>query len=418
MVNVLHLDPPLVLEGRYLTTQRFATFAELDEWLTKEVQAWAPLNNIQLAQTYQNWRSELLDPLTRLRSTADQIRQQLQFQTDVNPQLSNNLRNGFQAIVTMQTCLSGSMVGQEVLARAVAGDPMGAIFHWRSTVRGSQFFLLSTEGFNGLQVPLDAKSTFREFLDQSAYDPEKDGVLGGRAAFLDSIIARFQVRFDDLQEQHNERLNLLIERNANLEEKIGELNNYQQDLVTRQARSADAFRRWLTEVRKSHKETKQLFTRDMELSAPSLYWRSRATRTLWAAGGAFASFLVGAIAIFLVGLTFLERVRLFALGPDGRIQIGAVLLLSPLLILPIWLFRMIAKVFTTTLAESVDAAQRRVMVTTFLALTKDKNSHLSEAERFIILQALFRSSSAKDDDEQVPSSLMEALVKGVQGTSK
>jgi len=57
------------------------------------------------------------------------------------------------------------------------------------------------------------------------------------------------------------------------------------------------------------------------------------------------------------------------------------------------------------------------MVMTFLALMKDPKSGLSDSERILVLQALFRPAGSKDDPEGMPASLFEAVVKSLPGKS-
>ena len=421
MSEDLTFEPPIELEFENLIREEFHTLGELEKWVVKEEVAWGKIRSAQLTDPYERWRNELFSDLKNLRDSIIQLDQAIRFNQGAPLPRLMNIRQAVANLPRYATNFSTSMISRELIGRTDTDGVAAMLIYLRFAVQGHQISLQALEP-NSSGFSINGKDLIAVLARRTLENPEIDGALGARAKYLEETIERFQDQLHALLENHKARFDELLRTHSfslqSLDELILQQKAIIDDVDARRKRSVEAFKRWLNEVRLSHRDAKQLYTRDLQLSAPSVYWKIRSTRTSWASAAAFTVFVVGAALVFYVGIDSLKVLKSFALGPDGRIQIGAVLLLSPLLVLPIWLFRMIGKVFTTNLAESVDAAQRRVMITTFLALTKDKNSHLSEAERFIILQALFRSSNARDDDEQIPSSLVEALVKGAQGAMK
>ena len=67
----------------------------------------------------------------------------------------------------------------------------------------------------------------------------------------------------------------------------------------------------------------------------------------------------------------------------------------------LWLLRISSRVFFTNLALFNDAKERVSMINTFLALMED-HEKVKEEDRFLILQAIFRHSSASSNDDAVP----------------
>jgi hypothetical protein len=65
-----------------------------------------------------------------------------------------------------------------------------------------------------------------------------------------------------------------------------------------------------------------------------------------------------------------------------------------------WVLRLIHRVATTNLALMSEASERMAMVQTFLALIRDNVA--TEEDRILILQALFRPSSASGDEGAPP----------------
>jgi hypothetical protein len=153
----------------------------------------------------------------------------------------------------------------------------------------------------------------------------------------------------------------------------------------------------------------------MALKAPATYWETRGQSSRTVAALAFGGFVLAIIILFLIVKENYITVKGWIVGQDGRIDPTVLVVLSPIIVLLLWFFRMIARLYNIAIAESVDAGQRRVMVTTFLSIMNDPNIKLSDAERFLILQALFRASGGKDEPDTMPSNMLEALTKAAQG---
>ena len=96
------------------------------------------------------------------------------------------------------------------------------------------------------------------------------------------------------------------------------------------------------------------------------------------------------------------------------------LALAPLLI-PllggVWILRILARLFSENVKTLQDARERVTLVTTFLALMRDEKNGkvVTDDDRKIILQALFRQSSVTASDDAPPFSLWELLSRSRSG---
>lgn len=167
------------------------------------------------------------------------------------------------------------------------------------------------------------------------------------------------------------------------------------------------------EMLAGHQQTlKNLETRfltEMTLRGPVQYWKDRAADGQSAAWWWLGGFVATALVIF--GMVILAGPGLLSLLKDdkGQISLAGVPLLIAALIPLLWVLRHIARLFTDSIADARDAAQRSALTSTFLAMSAKEKVEFSKEERVIITQALFRPSPAQPVDEGVPVPLLELL---------
>jgi hypothetical protein len=66
-----------------------------------------------------------------------------------------------------------------------------------------------------------------------------------------------------------------------------------------------------------------------------------------------------------------------------------------------WILRVVSRLFHMNVVATADAGERVTMVKTYLALFDEKK--LSEADRILVLQALFRPTSQTPDESPPPN---------------
>ena len=95
----------------------------------------------------------------------------------------------------------------------------------------------------------------------------------------------------------------------------------------------------------------------------------------WGADLAFRSFAalvvvgIAAVAAYAPGLV--EEMR--GPGPESRLGLSDALVITVPALGFFWLMRLVSRIFVSNLASMSDAAERSIMISTFLALLADKN---------------------------------------------
>lgn len=179
-------------------------------------------------------------------------------------------------------------------------------------------------------------------------------------------------------------------------------------------------------VEARRKETEELFTgfreewdtlkrtydEKLALLAPTEYWRTRAKDHRDKARSYAIAF----------GLTLVALMILFGwLGIPHLKEPGTqsvALVLIPVLVpafAGLWVLRILGRLLSENLAISQDAAERETMVKTFLSLMRDESrgkSVVTDDDRHIILQALFRPSTVTATDDTPPVHWLQAMKPG------
>lgn len=154
----------------------------------------------------------------------------------------------------------------------------------------------------------------------------------------------------------------------------------------------------------SIRETEKTYSEYMGLKSPVTYWREKATehrrnsRIAAALGTTFAAALT--IYAFVDGATRVIELVTKTVNETHQWQVAYVVLTIVLFVLTLafWIGRLISRTYVSQAHLALDADERATMVQTYLALTNENK--ISEAERILVLGALFRTSEdglVKDD---------------------
>lgn len=166
-------------------------------------------------------------------------------------------------------------------------------------------------------------------------------------------------------------------------------------------------------TRRDHEEQlvsmRVAFSTEMRLRASEKFWDAKRKINERRATSALGEFIVGGLAsvIFLSGLFIYLADKLGSadgISPTHLLAFGA-----PIVIV-LWTLRILATRYRTNTAMADDAEERMAMVKTFKALEYEEK--VSDAERIVILQALFRPHD-RAPSEGVPNPVWEALIKRV-----
>lgn len=242
-------------------------------------------------------------------------------------------------------------------------------------------------------------------------------------ASLDAI-ARLGVVSAQLDSSRKKTIATLRSELASLKERaetdISELRDIIDGQIARSAEQAsvylsltkastDSFDALAQKCNSEWEELKNVYDEKLALLAPTEYWRTRSVMHKDKARNyaiAFSAALAVMVAAFLsFGIKHLD-------DPGTG---SVVLALLPVLIpafAAVWVLRILGRLLSENLKISQDAQERETLVKTFLALMRDDTtgkSVVTDDDRTLILQALFRQSTVTAVDDAPPLHWLEAL---------
>lgn len=376
--------PILSLEIRGLGRREFDNWQAVSDWTSSELVVWEPWMRSRFRHI-EGWRDECIIPLFELKSIADDTISN-RIPTDAEEKI-NTIVESFKsgpAIVTE------SIPGQHVLWYLDAGKFVEAAIYAGVFVNHKPFNFheMASEPYDFV-VPL-----IGVVARESTSEPSRDEAGAGSMTIFRAAVQTFA-------ESADKRLQSFDHEAENLDRRIRGMSVRTQqvwEIIRKAADDATARRSALEETY----ETK------LRLAAPASYWRDRARSAQHASYWAIGSFVALLGTVTALGIYFGPSLKAFLADKDGKLEIAAVALLAPVVIILLWLFRIVARSHMLNQQHAMECRQRETMMSTFLALTNDQSGKITEAERLIVLQALFRPSGARSDDEALPSNILEA----------
>lgn len=154
----------------------------------------------------------------------------------------------------------------------------------------------------------------------------------------------------------------------------------------------------------------QVFREKMSLRAPVEYWEGR-QKTHQKGTKIMGALSFGAMALLAIAIGLVASWVLQNLTPDGKPEVWRVSVLVLIGVLGVWATRLLVRMFLSNIHLSTDAAERVVMVKTYLSLLED-DKVLSDEDRKLVLQSLFRpASDGIVKDEGLPHPALDVLTK-------
>lgn len=140
----------------------------------------------------------------------------------------------------------------------------------------------------------------------------------------------------------------------------------------------------------------QVFREQMTLRAPVEYWEGRQshheTRTKVLGRWSF-----GAMTVLTLILGVIAWWVLHNLSADGKPEVWRASVLVLVGVLGVWATRLLVRMFLSHIHLATDAAERVVMVKTYLSLMEGDNV-LNDEDRKLVLQSIFRPVCSADFD--------------------
>ncbi|WP_353189888.1 DUF6161 domain-containing protein [Pandoraea pnomenusa] len=200
-----------------------------------------------------------------------------------------------------------------------------------------------------------------------------------------------------------------------------EYEQLRDDCRTTAQGNANQFSRALEKIKELHaaaleghsstmQNLQEVFREKMTLRAPVDYWEDRRShhqkRTKVLGGWTFGSMAI--LALMLGGVAWWVMGNLTA---DGKPELWRASVLVLVAVIGVWATRLIVRIFLSHSHLETDAAERVVMVKTYLALL-ESDKDLSPEDRKLVLAPLFRpASDGIVKDEGLPHPALDALTK-------
>jgi Family of unknown function (DUF6161) len=212
----------------------------------------------------------------------------------------------------------------------------------------------------------------------------------------------------DMAETNDSSRNFLEEIREDHKRQLEENKTQQELQKTEKERQAKEFFDLGAKLKKDFEDLRDRYNRELAFRAPATYWTAKAKVHRKAA-------IVWGLVWLLVGgasvVGILLVIRPF-LAPESKIdyQHGALLLL--LSGFAIWLMRILTRMFLSSVHQHSDAAQRKTMVETYLAL--EAEGKLTGEQRTMIIEAMFRPVTMgvvkEDETPSHPFGLISKIV--------
>lgn len=186
------------------------------------------------------------------------------------------------------------------------------------------------------------------------------------------------------------------------------------DLATDMKAKMATFDRFLQEKSKLIGELEDLFRKKLPVEEPAAFWETRAQQKnrLWHVWlFAFAVLAITPIIIVLENWHIISP-ELSKLT-SGGFSLGGLAVLTIPAVLYGWVLKNVSRVFVQQMNLADDASHRRALAITWLGLVAEKRFDLSNEERALVLNAMFRPVPPNAQDDGPPAGLLE-LVKGKQ----
>lgn len=383
--------------------------AEVQEWLTKEVEfwSWLPRQNLQDRTLASYWSK-----VTKARDSANAIIVRYSKNNDAESYqqlaavLSEHLHNLYAASTLIH---SSTPKAQFIDTIRKTNEKAGAFALWY--LIGGTTHESSRDAFLGMMHAYDFEQ--KRTTNESAYRAAADGVLRD----LKASDAEFGRQLDAARKANDD---FAQQSAAFLETAKTKFD----ELVSNFNTSANVSIRDSAEYLRALEKT---YNDKLALLAPVAYWTKRRNGHTWGVG------LLGAVMVgaFVAGGNFLYRLiqsrdvgwLVFSSQAPGATKdtVGEsvtglyshhaldVILVAGAAALVVWVLRILVRLFLSQVHLRSAAAERVVMANTYLALLKE-SAGIQEKDRELILAALFaRTPSGLIKDDGIPPGILDLL---------
>jgi hypothetical protein len=377
---------PLELETAGRGKLVFKTLEELQEWFDGEQQAWSWLRRSGQpgAKAWTHFHSAMND----LTQVLPQVRTAVAEGQALGEEHERRLRSALAMCSPLFT--SDSMMGKGVLAlRDLGGGDARA---------GAAMAFLVGQQVTNIGEPHVLRGVLDAVVLEAGVSPE--AASAAKQAFEEQL-ASAEGELADLRAEHARLLGEIKGLRESGSSQLDEQKSEHVELVEKHKGQLDEA---LTKTKEDLGDLKRTYDVELALRAPVTYWSSKrkehkrlAKRLAWWSG----------ICLLLALGAFAGLVD-WMIPSGGEVALGHVAALALMSAPLLWGVRVLIRNLLSNIHLATDAAEREVLIQTYLALTRKGWAKQEELE--LVLQAIFRpTSTGIVKDDAAPAGLTDFL---------
>jgi hypothetical protein len=173
-----------------------------------------------------------------------------------------------------------------------------------------------------------------------------------------------------------------------------------------------AFDKFVAEEREKLQAFKGSLSEEVKLRSASNLWSDRALWHRLVSGVSLLAFF-GTIActLWYIAAHIETIISLLPRDKDNHIEYVSVALIAIPAVGVGWTLKVLARFIQSNSILGDDSRQRQAMTRTYLALVADKDSGVTEKDRLVMLNAIFRPLPGIQTDELAPPTILDLLKK-------
>lgn len=380
----------VALEGK--NALMFDSPTALRKWMSEESEGWAWIGNIEtpFKDTIGGFRNEFASQIEQFASQWEANAKDADYLKEASKKLKAIFDEAVRGVILRETP-KGFFVEK---LRKKQNDEVAAAAYAYLTVGGA--------GAN-FPSPYVIEGLIQGFL----FDNE----IKWTATAHQESLARLESQFSADISKQNTRFKEIEARNVKLNEEFeNELRTKQEALHGLHVDQGEAFKALVEKYDVELKGIEETYDRKLALQKPVTYWETKQSFHN-RMSKRFGFVVSGSAVILLILLCLLVHWVFSDLKPGEDPRHWQVGILAAGVFFAIWFLRIILRLFFSHVHLASDSAERRTMILTYLALSRE-GADVGPEDKKLILQHLFRTASdglVKDD--ATPPGLWELLTR-------
>jgi hypothetical protein len=190
---------------------------------------------------------------------------------------------------------------------------------------------------------------------------------------------------------------------------------YAQEAWETSGHSREALEKYIEEKTQLFDNLEDRYRKQLTITEPAVSWKGIAQQKaniwrLWL--GIFAGMVVGPVVVAVLDWEPISNAAIkLTANANGTFSFAGVAVITIPALFYAWLLKNVSRVFIQNLNLADDADHRRSLALTYMGLLQDEKNPASEADRAIILNALFRPIPPHTNDEGPPAGLIDLIKK-------